>query len=153
MVALKIPIDAHSNITLLREITCWARNFWHLLYIPALSKWDPRVRFYDFLPVTLWIKKTTISVFTSFSRTFISEKKTLSLYTVIANLCQLIYKCPQTLQKMRLHIQSDRDTLETSLWKQRVVKAFRDMNEVEYDSGKYTNPYVSGLCVNILHFI
>ena len=39
---------------------------------------------------------------------FLSEEKTLSLYTVIANLCQSIYKCPHTLQKMRLRIQSHR---------------------------------------------
>ena len=54
---------------------------------------------------------------------------------------------------MQLHIQSDRDTLETSLWKHRVVKAVRDMNEVEYDRGKYTDPYVSGFCISILHFV
>jgi hypothetical protein len=76
MVALKTPIDAHSNITVLREIICWARKFWHVLYIPALSKWDLWARFYDFLPVTLWIKKTTILAFTSFLKdSFLVKRK------------------------------------------------------------------------------
>jgi hypothetical protein len=43
-----------------------------------------------------------------------------------------------------LRIQNDTDTLETRLWKHGVVKAVTDVNEVEYDYGKYTNPYVSG---------
>jgi hypothetical protein len=50
-------------------------------------------------------------------------------------------------------IQSYRDTLETSLWQQRAVKAVRDMNEVECEGGKYTDPYVSGLGISILHFL
>ena len=54
---------------------------------------------------------------------------------------------------MWLRIQSDRDNLEASLWKRKAVKAVRDMNEVEYDRKKYTNPYVSGLCISILHFV
>ena len=53
---------------------------------------------------------------------------------------------------MRLRIQSDRDTLETSLWKRREVKAVRDMNKVEYGRGIYTDPYVNDLCIRILHF-
>jgi hypothetical protein len=53
MVALKTPIDAHSNFRVLRKITCWARKFWHVLYIPALSKYDIWVRFFDLLPVAL----------------------------------------------------------------------------------------------------
>jgi hypothetical protein len=85
-----------------------------------------------------------------FQRTFLSEKKPLSLCAIIANLCQMIYKCPHTLQKMLL-FQSDKDTLVTSLWKHRAVKAVRDMNEVECDHGKH--PCVSGLCIIILHFI
>ena len=52
-VTVQTSIDAHSNITVLREITCWARKFWHVLYIPALPKRGLKVRFYDFLPVTL----------------------------------------------------------------------------------------------------
>ena len=43
----------------------------------------------------------------------------------------------------RLLIQSDKDTLQTSLWAHRAVKAVRDMKEVEYDRGKYTDPCVS----------
>jgi hypothetical protein len=38
MVALKTHIEEHSNITVLREIICWARKFWQVEYIPALSK-------------------------------------------------------------------------------------------------------------------
>jgi hypothetical protein len=60
---------------------------------------------------------------------------------------------PQTLQQLLLRIQSDRDTFETSLWKERAVKAVRDVNEVEYDRGKYTNSYVNGLCISILHLV
>jgi hypothetical protein len=55
--------------------------------------------------------------------------------------------------QLLLPIRKDRDTLETSLCKCRMVKTVRDMNEVEYDHAKYTNPYVSGLCISILHFI
>ena len=33
------------------------------------------------------------------------------------------------------------------------VKAVRDMNEVECNREKYTNPCVSGLCISILHFV
>jgi hypothetical protein len=53
MVALGTPIDAHSNITALTEIISWARKFWQVLFIPALSNGDLWVRFYDFLPVEL----------------------------------------------------------------------------------------------------
>jgi hypothetical protein len=87
-----------------------------------------------------------------FEGPFLSEKKSFSLYAVIANLCQSVYKCPQTLQKMQLRIQSDRDTLVTSLWRYRAVKTVRNMNEVEYDRGKYTDHYVNGLSISILHF-
>ena len=27
------------------------------------------------------------------------------------------------------------------------------MNEVQYDRGKYTDPYVDDLCIRILHFV
>ena len=72
-----------------------------------------------------------------FEGPFLSEKKTLSLCAVIANLCQSIYKCPHTYFK--------RYGFE--------FKAVRDMNEVQYDRGKYTDPYVNDLCIRILHFV
>jgi hypothetical protein len=37
MVALRTPINTH-NIAVLREIICWDRKFWQVLYIPALSE-------------------------------------------------------------------------------------------------------------------
>jgi hypothetical protein len=69
--------------------------------------------------------------------------------------CQFMspFASAHTPQKMWLLIQSYRDTLETNLWKLMAVKAVRDMNEVECDREKYTNPCVSGLCTSILHFV
>ena len=69
---------------------------------------------------------------------FLTEKQTLSLYAVIANLCQSIYKCPHTHQKMG--IQCHRDSLEINLSMNRAVKAVRDMNEVQNDREKHNNP-------------
>jgi hypothetical protein len=54
-----------------------------------------------------------------FERPILSEKETTSLCALIADLCLSCYKCAHTLQ----NIQSDRDTLERSLWKLKVVKA------------------------------
>lgn len=42
------------------------------------------------------------------------------------------------------------DTFETSLWTRKAAKAVRDINKVQYDGGKYTDPYVSN---SILHFV
>ena len=98
-------------------------------------------------------EKNNFGLHRFFEGPFLSEKKTLSLCAVFTNLCQLIYKCPHTFQKTRFRIQNDRETLEKSLWKCRAVKSVRDMNEAEYDRGKYTDPYVSGLCISILLFV
>jgi hypothetical protein len=54
---------------------------------------------------------------------------------------------------MLLRIRSDRDTLETSLWKHRAVKAVRDMNKVEYDRAKYTDPCVNDVRISVTHFV
>ena len=84
------------------KIICWARKFWQVLYIPALSKWDLWVRFYYVLPVTFRIKKTTISAFTSFSKgRFVVKKKTF-LYMLLLP----IYVSPFT----SAHTHTSKDT-------------------------------------------
>lgn len=54
---------------------------------------------------------------------------------------------------MLLRIGSDRDTLETSLCNRRSIEAVRDMNKVEYDRGKYTDPCVNGVRISVTHFV
>jgi hypothetical protein len=85
----------------LTEVISWAREFGQFLYLRALSKWDLTLRLYDFLPLRLGIKKTTISAYTSFWGAFYFSKENLPLWAVIANLCSQIYKCPLILQKKR----------------------------------------------------
>jgi hypothetical protein len=62
-----------------------------------------------------------------FEGLLLSENKTTSLSAVIASLCWSCYKCSQILQKMQLHIQNDRDILETGVWYRRMVKDVTDM--------------------------
>jgi hypothetical protein len=60
-------------------------------------------------------ENNNFGLYQCFQGPFLSEKQNLSLYAVIASLCQLIYKCRHILQKMLLRIQSYRDTLEINL--------------------------------------
>jgi hypothetical protein len=44
-----------------------------------------------------------------------------------------------------------RDTLQTSFLIPTAIKAARDINEVEYDRGTYTDPYANAICISILY--